>query len=153
MNTSQNIGRIARYIGAIYLLLAGLFSLISKLIELLSLNTSMLSVLSVMTSLFISLFWLYAAYVLFRNLRNKFAGIIGMLLFSGIIALAFSFYQEENLAIFATLAVVTVLIILIIISWKMESGETKTTVDRAREFFGKHISHLPNEEVRKILKQ
>lgn len=152
MGTPQSIGKIARYIGAIYLLVAGLFSLVSEFVGLFSPNTSLFSIISPVVSLFINLFWLYAAYALFRNLRSKLAGIIGMLLFSSIVALSLNLYQKENITMFTTLGVVTVLIILIIFSWKMESRETNTSVDKARNTFGEHISHLSDKEVHKMLK-
>ncbi len=152
MSTSQKIGRTARYIGAVYLLAIATVSFISEFMGLFSPNTSLISKSSIIILSFVNLFWLYAAYVLFKNLRDKFVGIIGMLLFSGVIALSLSIYQKDNLTMLAALAVVTMLIISILMSIKMESTEKKTTVDKVREVFGDHVKDLPDEDLHKMLK-
>lgn len=152
MNTSQNIGKIARYTVAIYLLAAILYASINEAIKLFFPHASSISALSSIISLFWIIAHIYIIYVLFKNLRNHFAGVVGIFLFLSVILIPVNLSQKADLIFFAPLLLFALSIILILISWKMESGETKTRVGKAREIFGEHIKDIPDEEVHKLLK-
>ena len=153
----QLIGKISRYLVALYFGYAGIFTLVNKVNDLFSTKDNMLFIIKSLGA-FIALGWscIYFAFAfcLYRNKRNYFWAIIVYLFFWGFAGnLIFSSVENSGItsSVLSNSIAYLVLAVLVLLSKYFEPSDNEGQIKRARRILGENINHLSDNQLKKYL--